>query len=196
MIVTIEISPETRAAIARHQALAGRAGEAMAESLETAAVAGAEDIRRQLGTGERELVMRNPGSGLAASVQGWMLDRSAPLAAVGVPANAPAASYAAIHEHGGVIRPKNARALSVPLTREAKQLTSPRRMTTLSFIKRKGKPPLLAEVRKGGKMIAHWVLLAQVTIPATNWLSEGARQAGQIMADAFEDRMGEYAREW
>jgi len=196
MVVTIDISPETRRTIARHRALAGRAPDAMADGVHSAARAGAEDVARQLNMGELDIRSQYQGAGLGSSVSGWMIDRSAPLAALGVRRGTPGHPYAAIHEHGGVIRAKPGGALSVPLTDKARQYSSPRDMENLTFIKRKGKPPLLAEVRKRGTMIAHWVLLAQVTIPASNWLSEGARAAAQIMADAFEDRMDEYANEW
>lgn len=196
MIVTLETSTETKRLIARHQALAGRTGDVMADALETTAMAGAEDVRRQLVMGERGLTMQHPGDGMAASVDGWMLDRSAPLAAIGVPTNSPAIGYAGIQEHGGVIRPTKAKALAVPISEAAKQYTTPRDMDGLSLIKRKGKASLLAEVSKSGKMIPHWILLASVTIRPTHWLSEGVDAATVVMVDAFADRMGEFAREW
>ena len=199
MIVSIDITPETQQLIAEHGRLADRAGEAIAGGLHAAAAAGAEEIRKKLNLGELGLDMQRPGSGLAASVFGWMLDNNEPLAAVGVPSNAPAAAYAGILEHGGTIRPVRARALAVPVSDEAKQYTSPRDQADLFMLKRPGKTPVLAESRgrgKGQHVIVHWVLMGSVTIAPRQWLSKGAEASTPTMAEAFAGRVGEYAAQW
>lgn len=201
MIVTLEIPAETRQRIERDRKRLGAANvkAAMAKALNAAVATGADEIRQQLLMGELGLTMQNPGSGLAASLMGWMLDESAPLAALGVPGNSPAAAYARIHEYGGTITPKRARALAVPVSEEAKQYTSPRDMANLTLIPRKKKPPLLVEMltARGGRRAqwrVHWVLLASVTITGQHWLSRGADAARDAMASAFSDEFAKVLR--
>lgn len=200
MIVTLEIPAATQAKIDKGGRAAKRAGAAIAAGLETAAVAGAEDVRRQLVMGELGLEMQHPGSGLAGSLLGWMIDASLPLAAIGVPSDSPAAAYAGILERGGTITPKSGRMLAVPISDEAKQHTSPRDMPDLQMIPRKGKPPLLVRMlsRRGDVtgFELHWVLVPRVTIEARHWLSKGAEAAVPVMTAAFQSRLDEYGREW
>ena len=73
-------------------------------------------------------------------------------------------------EFGARIRPKRAKALSVPLTKEAKGYDSPRKFPRdLVMITRKGKAPLLAEVADK-KVTPHYILLMSVNIAARPWL--------------------------
>lgn len=191
MYLTLEIPEESLRQIASDAALAEKAREVFAFALETAAVVGADDIRRQLVAGELGLTMRHPGqAGLAAALEGVLLDAEAPLAAIRVPANTPAGRYAGILNDGGTIRPRQARALAVPLTDEARRRTSPRDMN-LVLIRPKGKPPLLVEMLSGGGFRPHWVLLASVFIPARHWADRGAAAAGAVMTDAFVDVLDE-----
>jgi hypothetical protein len=189
-VVTIELTPDSMAAIRRHAERADAVPAAMSAAMQTACVAGAEDIRMRLVTGELGLTMQNPGSGLAASLTGWMLDDAAPLGAVGVPSNSPAAAYAGIHERGGVITPRSARALAIPLTAEARRYSSPRDMRDLVLIKSPGRNPILARV-VGQTVEPQWVLVPSVTIPARHWLSRGGEAAQGEMAQAFESRLME-----
>jgi len=198
VIVTLEITEASKRLIARHTKAADQAGEALARGLEAAAVAGADKIREGLVRGDYDLVMQHPGSGLAASVFGWMIDASIPLAAVGVPSDAPAAKYARILEEGGTIRPRTARALAVPISDEAKREESPRAMAGLVMISRRmaGKPPLLARVLRGGRLQVHWVLLKSVTIRPRRWLSRGTQDALPEMTRVFEGVLSEYVGTW
>jgi len=201
LIVSLEITEQTKRTIAEHTKLAEQFDEANAKALHSAAVAGASDITRQLMLGELGLTMQNPASGLAASVDGWMIDTEAPLAAVGVPGNAPAAAYASIHETGGTIVPRSAKALAVPISEEAKQCTSPRDMDGLDLIPRKGRPPLLvrqlaAKGRRRSQFQLHWVLVPSVTIRPTHWLSRGAETATVVMVDGYEGCITEYVENW
>jgi len=189
MILTIELSDETRALIERHTKVAGEAGRAMTEALRETVSVGAEEVRQGLIQDGYGLTMRNPGSGLAASVFGWMLSED--LGAVGVPSNTPAARYAGILERGGTITPKSARALAVPVSEEARKSAGPRTMEGLSFIPREGKPPLLARTMRGGRLQVHWVLLRSVTIPGRHWLTQGADAAKESMERAFEGRLND-----
>jgi len=200
MIVTIQLDPQSKALIARHNRAADRGAGVMASALESAAVAGSEDIRGQLVRGDLGLEMRNPASGLAASVLGWMIDTDTPLAAMGVPADSPAADYARILNVGGTIFPKTARALAVPISDEAKRYESPRDMDGLDLIPRKGKPPLLIrKLTKRGDVRGfelHWVLVPSVRIPAFRWLDTGAQAALPVMQDAFGDVVDTWTDEW
>ncbi|HUX00233.1 MAG TPA: hypothetical protein VMY35_04570 [Phycisphaerae bacterium] len=200
--MTLEIPPATQAKIDRGGRAAKQAGAALAAGLEAAAVGGAEEIRELLLRGELGLDMRHPGSGLAASLAGWMIDDSLPLAAVGVPANSPAAAYAGILERGGTITPKSARLLAIPVSEEARRYSSPRDMPDLTLISRKasGKPPLLVrQLSRRGDVRGfelHWVLVPSVTIEPRRWLSRGAARVTTTMAGSFQDVLDEYAREW
>ena len=201
MIVTLSIPAATRRKIDRGRKAAARVDQAMAAAMGSAVAVGAEEVRAALQTGDLGITARHGGLGLAGAVTGWMLDASAPLGAIGVPANSPAAAYAAIQERGGVIRPRNAKMLAVPVSDEAKRYSSPRDMQGLTLIPRKGRPPLLVRMlaARGGRRAnwqIHWVLLASVTIRASRWLSEGVDRARPEMAAAFGDRMGEWTREW
>jgi hypothetical protein len=200
MIVTLELDPKSLALIQAHAKAAGAAQEAFAGALGTSVVAGAEEVRSLAAQGSLGFRMQHPGSGLAASIMGWMIDEAAPLAAIGVPSNAPAARYAAIHEFGGTILPKSGKALAIPISAEAKNYASPRDMEGLTLIPRRGRPPLLVREISGGRKKArfevHWVLVPSVTLPATHWFSEGVRLAAGVIKKAFESRLREYLRKW
>ncbi len=201
MIVTMNIPAETHRKIARDKRLAGRAGEALAASMETAVAVGADGVIERLILGELGLKMQNPASGLAASVAGWMTDPSAPAGAIGVRSNSPAAAYARILETGGTIKPKNGKALAIPVSDEAKRYTSPRDMQGLDLIPRKGKPPLLvrklaARGARRAQWVIHWVLVKSVTIRAYHWLTKGVKAEAPEMRNAFASRLGEYLRKW
>lgn len=87
---------------------------------------------------------------------------------------------AAIQNFGGVIRPKRAKFLSIPLTKEAARAGSPRRM--------KGTPrtPLFAKL-VGGKMVGHFLLVKKVTVPKREFMGlskQGERAVAAILTDA------------
>ena len=193
MIVTLEIPAASRRQIERQAKALDDAPAVMRRALEAAVVVGAEEIRDLLVTQQLGLEMQNPGSGLAASVMGWMI--SDDLGAVGVPSNSPAAAYAGILERGGTIYPKTATALAVPVHPEAKQYSSPRDMPGLFMLKRPGKAPLLARSVGGDAIQVMWVLLASVTIPAFRWLSKGADLAKADMAATYQDELNKTVRE-
>lgn len=201
MIVTLQISPAAERTVARHIDLAADAPQAMADAVFAAAVTGAEDVRAQLVQGRLPVQAQRPATGLAASLAGWWLDETAMVAALGVPANTPAAAYARILNDGGVIRPVNAKALAVPVSEEARLYNSPRDQANLTYIpSRNGKPPLLVEEinKRGGAtgMQVHWLLLASVTIPAFGWFDRGVAAAEGVMVGAAEDVFGGYVERW
>ena len=198
MVVTLEISAEVLALVARHQKAAEGLPAAASKGLSWAVASGAEELRLLLAQGSLGLTMRHPASGLAASIDGWMLDESIPLAALGVPSNSPADAYAAILNYGGRITPKHAGALAVPISAEAKMHSSPRDMPGLVMIKRRGRRPLLVrELSRRGDVSAmeiHWVLLSSVTIPAFGWFDKGVQQVTPVMIEAFASVMSEFVK--
>ena len=197
MIVILELTEQTRATIAAHAAAADGFAARLAEALGAAAEAGAGDVQRQLMMHQLDLTMRHPGQGgLAGSVAGWMIDEAGPLAAIGVPSDSSAASYAAMLEFGGTILPVNAQALAVPVSEEAKLYTSPRDMPDLVLIKRPGKPAILARVLGEDTIEVHWVLLSSVTISGRHWLSRGVENAAGEIAATFADVLGPFVDEW
>jgi len=201
MIVTVEIPAQTQALIDRHRATAAQAKRAIVDGLRAGVVAGGEAIalagqRGELGLG---VGTHSGGEGMFGSVFGWMIDAEIPLGAIGVPANRPAAVYAAIQNYGGVITPKRARALAVPISAEAKRSTSPRDMADLTFIPRKGRPPLLARLigrGKSARLQVHWVLVSSVTIRATHWFDRGVELARDEIADGVADALREHVAAW
>ncbi len=84
--------------------------------------------------------------------------------------------YSRIHESGGEIRPKAAKALAIPLTPEAK-INKPRQMGDLFVWQNQdtGKA-FLARSEEGGGLTLHYFLTGGVTIPARKYLTK-AQQA-------------------
>jgi len=201
MVITLQLDPASLATISRHARAASDVPAALGAALEASVVTGAEEVREGLVRGEGGLVMRHQGSGLAASLAGWMIDPAAPLGAVGVPSNSPAAAYAAIQDYGGLITPKKGKALAVPISAEARNYASPRDMMGLTLLPRLGRPPLLVRMLKrpgkGGRtFVPHWVLVPSVRIRATGWFRRGVAAALGPMAEAFGRVLSKAVRAW
>jgi len=102
-------------------------------------------------------------------------------------------TYAPIHEFGGRILPKNAKALAVPIGIEGRRASRQAgwrsdknsagriRSLDLSFIPRKGKAPLLAETHSDGSMTPLFVLMKSVTIPARPFMRPSLIKAKKRM---------------
>ncbi len=97
------------------------------------------------------------------------------------------AVQAAIHQYGGVIRPVNAKALTIPLTKEAARVGSPRRFPRPLFSlwgglvesipsKAKGKPP---------KIVKHFLFCKSVTIPkrSVGFSNKLMEDVGEVVTD-------------
>jgi len=99
--------------------------------------------------------------------------------------------YAAIHNFGGVITPKNAKMLSLPLTREAKRFTGARAWWQANL----SKSPFIYDPSKGAKAYAkrlyiatstgkgeaarvkvHWMLVPRIAMPQRRFLGWGEAQ--------------------
>lgn len=75
-------------------------------------------------------------------------------------------------EYGARIRPKNKKALAVPLTDLARKNKPNKFPKKLQMIKRKGRAPLLVQLVGGKKkrMIPHYILLGQVNLAPRPWM--------------------------
>lgn len=98
-----------------------------------------------------------------------------------------ASPYAAIHEKGsgglpgGVIVPKRAQYLAIPLSAEAKRLDSPREQDDLfAFTSKKGNL-LLGRGDGAGGLEPHWLLRRSVKMPKRPWMEPAmAVPAGKV----------------
>lgn len=129
-------------------------------------------------------------------------------------------SYAQLHQHGGTVLPKQAKYLSIPITKEAKRAGSPRNFPGLEYAWARGpklRGKLVEEVdtegkrkTKGGKRgdkqaveltklrgketmraaITHYLLVSQVDVPARPFLGWNDELA-QECAEIMLDDGGE-----
>lgn len=100
---------------------------------------------------------------------------------------------ARVHQYGGIIVPRKAKYLSVPLTVEAKRYGSPRRFpkrrNLFVWTSRKTGKKLLAE-SKNGTLTFHYVLVDSVYIPPRPYLGFSEKTLAKIervVADRFAD---------
>lgn len=94
-----------------------------------------------------------------------------------------------LHQKGGTVKPKRAKYLAIPLTVEAVRAGSPRNMSGLIFIPKKGggKGGTMAAV-KDGRRTNHFALVSSVTVPARpflGWSKELTKRVDAVFADAF-----------
>lgn len=83
--------------------------------------------------------------------------------------------YAMIHEHGGIITPKNVANLTIPLSPEAKRKTARQFGGRLFPVRVNGKK-FLAE-KKGGGLEFHYLLKDSVQIPAKHYIEAATKIA-------------------
>lgn len=101
---------------------------------------------------------------------------------------------ARIHQDGGVIKPRNAKKLAIPLTKEARRAGSPRNFADKLFAKRskKGNLILAAAAPNGQGVTAQYLLVDQVTIPARPFLGLTPaliEKIGLIFTDYIVDQL-------
>lgn len=196
MLVTFDISTDALAAEAKARGIATRVVSGCRAGLIGCVHEGAQLISAMLATGELGLNSSGGLRGLAGSVDGWWLFRNEMIAALGVPSDSDAAAYATIQNYGGRIVPRNAKALAIPVSAEAKRYTSPRDMQGLVAIARKGRPTILARVVKQQRskkigpaapsaIEVAWILVASVYIRATLWFNVGFERSKDAMQKAF-----------
>jgi phage gpG-like protein len=73
--------------------------------------------------------------------------------------------YARIHQYGGWIKPKNAKALTIPISKQAQG-----KLPWKSLFLHKTKKGAFLSDRKGNKLVNHFVLKKAVYIPARPFL--------------------------
>jgi len=92
--------------------------------------------------------------------------------------------YGPIHQNGGIIRPVKAKALALPLTKEAARAGSPRRFPRPLFVPR-GIPGLAESTRGGKGLKMQYRFMDQVKIPMRRFLGvsrSGPNYAGQLQS--------------
>lgn len=90
--------------------------------------------------------------------------------------------YAGTHQDGGIILPRSAKALAIPLTKEAARVDSPREFSQPLFVLKSGDHAFLAQRKMKGRgkkknesLILHYILLKSVKIPQRQFLGVGAK---------------------
>lgn len=91
--------------------------------------------------------------------------------------------YARIHHEGGVIRPKNAQYLAIPLTPAARR-SGPREFQGETFVK-KG---VIFSRQTSGKIVAQYALKKQVVMPARPYMFLDDHDRN-IIEDAVRERI-------
>ena len=107
------------------------------------------------------------------------------------------APYAAIQEHGGVIKPKKAKYLTVPLPAAltpAGVLRKEAREYPNAFIQRSRRGNLIIFDQRGNKIVPLFVLKKEVKIPPSHWFSDAVNRVDnelvQILAIEVDRRIG------
>lgn len=121
---------------------------------------------------------------LAASISATVTEREITLAA-----NSPGA---ALQNYGGTVRPKRAKALAIPVSKEAKRVGSPgggrfpRPLFVLAVGSASGNAVLAENV--GGKLVVHYVLAKSVTVPARQflgWRADTLASIGKLLSEKY-----------
>ena len=104
--------------------------------------------------------------------------------------------YAAIQNRGGVITPKTAKALAVPISAKAKTMWPrdwPR--DALAFVKSKktGVPLLIDAKAETKRPIVHYVLKRSQEIEPKRYLERSAKEITPKLRELFRDTLGELA---
>ena len=169
------------AKLAGGKAFAAAVKEA-APDVAAAAVAGMRRAMRQGvspdGTPYKPLAHARPGGGAKPLMDTGLLaaSLSAGVTGAGDILLRSSSPYAKLMQSGGTVRPKNAHALAIPVTAEARRYKSPRDFPRTLFVLRKAnssRPGVLAERvggPKGGAVAVHYVLMTSVTVPARPFL--------------------------
>ena len=186
--IKIDAKELKRAAVALRQRAAGKLPQAL-EGL----------MRREMQLADRELVLnltgrvlnRRTGS-LARSVRHEVRrtgDRVT--GTVGILQPGPAQRYAGIHITGGVIRPRTARMLAIPLPAAqtaagVSRFSSPRQVEGLFAIRSKAGNLLLVK-RSGQGITPFFVLKSQVTIPKRDYFTPVRNTAVRRVTEGARD---------
>lgn len=102
--------------------------------------------------------------------------------------------YANLHQFGGVVRPKRAKMLAIPITKEAKRVGSPRANRfprPLFVLAKEDGPPTLAESLTDGTVRVHYVLRREVRIPPRPFLGF-SRATQEKIERVIQDRVAQW----
>lgn len=75
-----------------------------------------------------------------------------------------------VHQYGATIRPKRAKRLSIPLTKEGKRAGSPRRFPRKLFVVGGRNDKLFLAEQQRGQLLRHYILVKQVVIAAREFV--------------------------
>jgi phage gpG-like protein len=100
------------------------------------------------------------------------------------------AVQANLQNHGGVVRPRRARFLTIPVSREADRTKGGARnfARKLFPVVKGGKPVALAEGKRRRGLVVHYLLRKFVVIPARRFVGYGKRLVGKL-SDDFHRRV-------
>jgi phage gpG-like protein len=106
---------------------------------------------------------------------------------------------ARLHQEGGVVVPRLAKALAIPITPAAVRAGSPRNFPGELFLLKKkdgGKGSLAAREGKGKKarIVVHYLLRNKVTVPARPYLGI-SKATAEDFADAINRKLGEFIQD-
>ena len=120
---------------------------------------------------------------LAASISATVTEREITLAA-----NSPGAR---LQNYGGTVTPKRAKALAIPVSKEAKRVGSPgggRFPRPLFAMSAKSATTGLLCENVNGKVVVHYVLVKSVTIPPRQflgWRADTLGNIGKLLAEKY-----------
>jgi phage gpG-like protein len=103
-----------------------------------------------------------------------------------------------VHQFGATIRPTRAKALTIPLTKEAKRVGSPGRgrfpRALFVLATKGGRSAFLAERDDSGTLTLHYALKREVKIPARPYLGFSSKTLGKVtslLADRYARRIAD-----
>lgn len=147
-----------------------------------------------------KILQSNAGAGLMGAILAAPMIVEGDSVSISPPDSIP---YANIHQWGGVIRPRNARNLALPMTREARLAASASRWwgqqagksrKPFVYRARTGKKNLFLAVRgDDGKVELHWLLKKMVTMPQRRFFGWNEAYRTEI-ADVCKKRLEVIAR--
>lgn len=142
-----------------------------------------QPLRFQRASGKGGLPLRDKGL-LAASISATM-----PQETVILSANSPGAR---LQNYGGVVRPKRAKALAVPISKEAGRIGSPGggRFPRPLFVRATRSATVVGALCEnvGGVLVVHYLLVKEVRVPARQYLGWSAStldRIQQLLADKY-----------
>jgi hypothetical protein len=168
-------------------------GPKMAQATMRAGEVVAGQIRREISAWTSNTSTKKSGA-LARSFQTKLVKTEGGNVEVGVYSSLP---YARIHERGGVIRPKNGKFLTIPISPQAQRTTARRFPEPLFYLHRPPAHPVLAEQLGGDRVQAHYILRTSVRIAAKGYLTKAADKslpvAQEIVRRALQETFTEAA---